>query len=278
MPQSNFPAENMALLTELRGKDYERYLFCLFAPAAARPDWAALFLFNAELAQIRDQVTEPLLGRIRLQWWQDALGKLGAAEQPPHRLLTALAGWRQSGIDLTPFNTLIAARMLDMEAEPFAAEADYAAYRRDTSQPLAAVAAQLCGLPTSAADFAAIMNDYATIGLLRAMPHWLQQRRMPLPPDMLAANKIDGAALAEMRPQAALGDWARRAAHELAHKPSALRDLARSAKHAAMPVLLNQAMTQFHARAIERSGGNILRPVTQSALRLPYLFWRSLRG
>lgn len=278
MPQSNFPAENMALLTELRGKDYERYLFCLFAPAEARQDWAALFLLNAELAQIRDQVTEPMLGQIRLQWWQDALAKLGTAEQQPHRLLTALAGWRQRGIDLTPFNTLIAARMLDMEAEPFAAEADYAAYRRDTSQPLATVAAQLNGLPGQAAAFAAIMNDYAAIGLLRAMPHWLQQRRMPLPPDMLAANNIDGAALAEMRPQAALDDWAGHIAHELAHKPAGLRHLSRREKQAAMPALLHQAMTQFHARAIERSGGNILRPVTQSALRLPYLFWRSLRG
>ena len=53
--------------------DRDRYLADLFAPARGAPHLFALHAFNAEVARVRDAVSEPTLGEIRLQWWRDAI-------------------------------------------------------------------------------------------------------------------------------------------------------------------------------------------------------------
>ena len=59
------PAQELA--GELRRHDPDRYVAALYAPADRRDDLIALHAFNAEIARIRDQVREPMLGEIRLQ-------------------------------------------------------------------------------------------------------------------------------------------------------------------------------------------------------------------
>lgn len=286
MPPSNHTAEKQGLtqgfLAELRGKDYERFLICLFTPPAYRDDIAALFLFNAELAQIRDQVTEPLLGQIRLQWWREALDKLGTPEQPPHALLDRLSRWQRRGISLAPLHTLLDARATDLLAEPFPSLVAYETYRQNTSAPLGTLLAALLGQPTNAPLFAAAMTSYATIGLLRALPHWLQRRQMPLPPDIIAAHNINSGALAELKPQAGLAQWALTTAQQ-AHEKSkalqhALRALPAAERRAANLIQLHNALTQFYARQILRADGALLRPAPAPSERLITLLWAALRG
>ena len=43
----------------------------LFAPAARREALFALYAFNYEIARVRETVTQPMLGQIRLQWWRE---------------------------------------------------------------------------------------------------------------------------------------------------------------------------------------------------------------
>jgi NADH dehydrogenase [ubiquinone] 1 alpha subcomplex assembly factor 6 len=193
------------LLAELRAKDYPRYAVCLFAPEAKRADLAALFLLNAELAQIHTQVTEPLLGQIRLQWWQDGLAALGTPQQPPHRLFSQLASWQQRGHDLAPLEQLLTARAADLLPAPFPDLAAYHNYQQASSLPLGSMAARLCqATPATAALYATALLHYTTGGLLLAIPAWLQRRRLPLPPEWLTDYGIDPAALAECKPQAGL--------------------------------------------------------------------------
>jgi len=58
---------------ELRRGDRDRFLTALFAPADRREALFALYAFNLELARIRESVSQPMLGLIRLQWWRDGL-------------------------------------------------------------------------------------------------------------------------------------------------------------------------------------------------------------
>src|SRR5215831_19928675 len=51
--------------------DRDRYQTVLFAPAAHREALFALYAFNYEIARVRESVTEPILGRMRLQWWRE---------------------------------------------------------------------------------------------------------------------------------------------------------------------------------------------------------------
>ncbi|KAK0527321.1 hypothetical protein OC834_004467 [Tilletia horrida] len=64
----------------LQRTDRTSYLISHFFPAKHhRTPYLALRAFNAELAQIRESVSNELLGRIRIGWWRDAVRALYAA-------------------------------------------------------------------------------------------------------------------------------------------------------------------------------------------------------
>ena len=66
-----------AVLAEARAvaRLYEpdRYVAALLAPRQAKLDLAALATFAADLERITATQSEPMMARIRLQWWRDAL-------------------------------------------------------------------------------------------------------------------------------------------------------------------------------------------------------------
>ena len=55
----------------VRRHDRDRFQTVLFAPAAHREALFALYAFNYEIARVRESVTQPMLGQIRLQWWRE---------------------------------------------------------------------------------------------------------------------------------------------------------------------------------------------------------------
>ena len=55
----------------VRRHDRDRYQTALFAPADRREALFALYAFNYEIARVRESVTQPMLGQIRLQWWRE---------------------------------------------------------------------------------------------------------------------------------------------------------------------------------------------------------------
>ena len=59
--------------TLVREGDRDRYFATLFAPADKRPFLFALYAFSLESARVRESVSDPMPGEIRLQWWRDAL-------------------------------------------------------------------------------------------------------------------------------------------------------------------------------------------------------------
>src|ERR1700712_4308355 len=61
----------------VRSHDFERYASTLFVDAEKRRALLALYAFNVEISRVRDQVSQPLPGEIRLQWWTDMLAGAG---------------------------------------------------------------------------------------------------------------------------------------------------------------------------------------------------------
>src|SRR5262249_14807407 len=119
------------LAAELRRHDRDRFLATLLAPAARRPALWALLAFNLEIAKVRETVTQPLLGQIRLQWWRDALGEIyGGGGSGGHFVVGPLAeavglyGLRRAHLD-----AMIDGREHDLDDGPpetLAALEDYA--------------------------------------------------------------------------------------------------------------------------------------------------------
>jgi phytoene/squalene synthetase len=77
------PAASHAYALDLvRNADRDRFLGALFAPEPARTDLLAVLAFNHELARTRSVTREPMLARIRLEWWREAVGAAAGAGKP----------------------------------------------------------------------------------------------------------------------------------------------------------------------------------------------------
>ena len=84
--------ELSAVAKTARQGDPARFEAAMFADPARREDLFALIALNVELSRIPDSVSEPMLGEIRLQWWDDAIHALfegGRVEG--HEVIEALA-------------------------------------------------------------------------------------------------------------------------------------------------------------------------------------------
>lgn len=66
----------------VRETDRDRFRAALFAPEPARRGLLALLAFDHELARSRSVTSEPMLARIRLQWWREAVREAAATDKP----------------------------------------------------------------------------------------------------------------------------------------------------------------------------------------------------
>ena len=105
----------------VRRHDRDRFQTVLFAPAACREALFALYAFNYEIARVRESVTEPTLGRIRLEWWRESIGAAfegGAVRR--HPVVESLtAAIRERKLTRGHFDRLIEARESDLDDEPW---------------------------------------------------------------------------------------------------------------------------------------------------------------
>ncbi|CAG4944356.1 unnamed protein product [Colias eurytheme] len=60
----------------VRQHDYENYLATLLMTKTIRSPALVVRAFNAEIARIQDQTSDPQIASMRLQFWQDALGTI----------------------------------------------------------------------------------------------------------------------------------------------------------------------------------------------------------
>jgi phytoene synthase len=71
--------------------DADRWLALAYVPAAARPALDALWRLDVTLGAVVAAGRDPMMGRIRLAWWREALEALDRAPPPPEPVLRALA-------------------------------------------------------------------------------------------------------------------------------------------------------------------------------------------
>jgi len=127
----------------VRRADPDRWLASrLVADAEQRADVVALYAFNIELARIAEQVTEPLMGEIRLTWWREAVEELFAGRPARgHPVVQALGlAIRRRNLSQAPLEAMIEARFADFEPGSLADAAAVEAYVDGTAGALMALA------------------------------------------------------------------------------------------------------------------------------------------
>ena len=102
----------------VRAGDPDRYYATLFAPAAVRPHLFALYAFSLTIARVREAVSAPMAGEIRLQWWRDALQGEARGDVRANPVAAALEeAIRVNRLARQPFVDLIDARVFDLYEE-----------------------------------------------------------------------------------------------------------------------------------------------------------------
>jgi len=78
-------------LHNLKADDNDKYLALHFAPKDKKEQLAALFNFHYQISQIPVEVSEPMIGMIKFQWWRDVLEEIRTGKPPrPHPVLLGL--------------------------------------------------------------------------------------------------------------------------------------------------------------------------------------------
>ena len=172
----------------VRAHDFERYASTLFVDADKRRALLALYAFNVEISRVREQVSQPLPGEIRLQWWTDMLAGAGhgGVEGNPvaAELLLAI---RTYGLPVEPLSRLIDEHQFDLYNDPMPSMAALEAYIHDTSSALFALGARVMGRQSEAADHLARHAGLAH-GLARviaALPADAARRQLFVPLQLL---------------------------------------------------------------------------------------------
>ena len=266
---------------ELRRHDRDRYLACLFAPASRREALFSLYAFNLEVARTAEAVSEAMLGRIRLQWWREALDEIYDGRPRRHEVAVPLAeAVRAHGLTRAYFEHLIDAREFDLEKQAPQNLSRLEAYAEATSAGLLQLALEVLGVEDEASRTAGrhVGVAWALTGLLRAVPFHARHRRLYLPRDASAAAGLDPDRLYALRAPPGLaevvGQVAARAREHLA-EARALRP--RVAK-AALPALMPAVLAARDLTVLERAGHDPFRPEVQTAapLRVWRLAWSHL--
>jgi phytoene synthase len=130
----------------VRGGDFERYAATLMVAPELRRSLLALYAFNLEIARIREQISQPLAGEIRLQWWSDLLAGTAhgeaAANPVAAELVTAI---ERHALPREAFERMIEAHRFDLYDEPMQTDAELKGYVLGTASALFDLAARVLG-------------------------------------------------------------------------------------------------------------------------------------
>ncbi len=178
----------------LREHDRDRYLATLVLPAEARPHVTSILAFNADIAAIRERVSGPQPGEIRLQWWNDALTGAGHGEVRQNPLADALLDTIEKySLPIGTLQRLIGARRFDLYDDPMPDLETFEGYAGETASTLLQLSAMVLngGKPVEQGDAAGHLGvAQAMIGHLRAFGYVSSQGRIMLPWSILEANGV----------------------------------------------------------------------------------------
>jgi phytoene synthase len=175
----------------VRSHDFVRYASALFVPAEQRRALLALYAFNAEISRIRDQITQPLPGEIRMQWWTDLLAGTahGGVEGNPVAAELMLA-IRSFGLPSEPMSRLIDEHQFDLYNDPMPTLAALEGYVHATSSVLFTLAARIFAPPSVEIEHLARHAGFALgfVQVIASLPRDAARRQLFLPLQFLQSH------------------------------------------------------------------------------------------
>ena len=172
----------------VRTHDFARYASTLFVPAIQRRALLSVYAFNVEISRVREQVSQPLPGEIRMQWWTDMLEGAGHGEVEGNpvaaELLQVIRNFR---LPVAPLSRLIEEHQFDLYNDPMPSMAALEGYVTDTSSALLSLGARIAAPPSEAIDHLARHAGLAQgmAQVIAALPHDASRRQLFVPLQLL---------------------------------------------------------------------------------------------
>jgi phytoene synthase len=250
-------------------------------PAAQRRALLAIYAFNVEISRVRDHVSQPLPGEMRLQWWTDMLagsGHGGVEGNPVAAELLSVIRDHRLPVDL--LTRLVDEHQFDLYNDPMPSMAALEGYINDTSSALFSLAARVASRPSETTDHLARHAGLAQ-GLVQviAMLPWDAARRQLFVPLQLLQQHGSGVEEVFLGKQTPL---ARAAIDHLigearGHLKTAF-DLLADVPPEARPVFLPLALVRRDLKRMSRADSDPFVPRTPSRLRTLWTLWRASRS
>ncbi len=257
---SQAPNADRALIDLVRRVDHNRFLCALFAPRERQAALFGLIAFNHEIARVRETVSEPLLGQIRLQWWREAIAGIYDGTPRRHEVVTPLAvAVHHHDLSRSHFDNLIDGRARDLDDTPPATMAELLSYVEATAAPLGALMVEVLGAAGSLQALAAAKHSaiaYALIGLMRALPFHARHSRLYAPVDRLAAHAVAQSDVLGGRFSPALGAVIGEVLALAEAHIAAARQSARGAPSVARAALLPTSLAAMYGTRFRMVGNN----------------------
>lgn len=281
-PEARLAAAYEHVAGEVHRLDRDRWLAGLYAPEPARRHLYALYAFSAEIGRIREMVSDPLPGEIRVRWWADMLCGARGEEGRAHPVAAALVDTiRCCRLPVADFEQLIEARIFDLYDDPMPDFAALEAYCCDTSATLIRLAARVLAEGRDPGVDAVAHHAGVAYGLamlMRALPAHAARGQVYLPADLLARHGVDRGDILAGRATpalaAALAEMRARARQALA----ATRDLIGTISPDVAPAFLHVALVDLCLDRMERPDYDPFRtPVEAAQWRRQLRLWGAAR-
>jgi 15-cis-phytoene synthase len=265
----------------VRAHDFPRYASTLFLPGVHRRPMLAIYAFNVEISRVRDQVSQPLPGQMRLQWWTDLLAGQdhGGIEGNPvaSELLWTIHTWR---LPVERLAQLIIEHEFDLYNDPMPSLSALEGYANDTASTLFACCARILVRPLEAIDHVARHAGlaYGMIDVINKLPQDAARRQLFLPQQFLQqhGSSVDEVFAGKQTPQnrAAVDQLVEEASKQLNTALALLREVPVEAYPAFLPL----ALVRRDIKRMQRADNDpfVLRRMPR--VRMLWALWRASRS
>jgi len=265
----------------VRTHDFARYASTLFMPSDLRRALLALYAFNVEISRVREQVTQPLPGEIRLHWWTDLLAGVdhGGVEGHPvaAELLLTIRHFR---LPVEPLTRLIEEHQFDLYNDPMPSMAALEGYINDTASALFLFAARIAGWQSPEIDHLARHAGLAQgiAQVIASLPFDASRRQLFVPLQVLQqhGSNIEEIFAGKQTPnvRAALDQLIGEAQRHLQPTFALLADVPPEVR----PIFLPLALVRRDLARMSRADTDPFVPRATPRFRVLWTLWRASRS
>ncbi|TFK24970.1 hypothetical protein FA15DRAFT_618696 [Coprinopsis marcescibilis] len=266
--------------------DYDSYLIGHFYPKSKQDAYFAIKAFSVELATVQENVSNSMIGKMRMQFWRDAVKDISSGRSPKHPIaLALLRASETANLPAYHFKRIVDARATELETPSHLTIDTLTSHAESTSSTVLYLLLSLLSQPSSSLSHAAshlgVAQTFAT--LLRALPYHATKGQMVIPAEITAKHGVNQQEVFRRGPHA---DGVDNAVFEFATTANdhliTARDMLNGEKmdglvpRAAMPIFLSGVPIANYLGRLEKTNFNAFEPKLQLRdWKLPWQLWKS---